>query len=111
MDPYVHGFVAGAITPYDKEVRSVEPFLPNGSDASAHEGVKPSFAQNKHHKHHKHHKRGDIATRKMDSEVSSFANDVLPPAGFDNEIRPDEFGSGWAPNGSNPSAHDGVAFS
>ena len=90
MDPYVHGFVAGAITPYDKEVRSVEPFLPNGSDPSSHEGVKTSFAQSKHKKHHKHQLRGDIATRKMDPEVSGFANDILPPAPFDNEIRPDD---------------------
>ena len=55
--------------------------------------------------------QGDINPRGMDATVHGFANDVLPPAPFDNEIRPAEYGNGWAPNGSNPSAHDGVAFS
>jgi len=169
MDPYVHGLVAGAITPYDKEVRSVNPFLPNGSDPSSHEGVKSiesAFAQNKHHKHHKHHKedinargmikgvhgfasgatykfegfekpetpydlngsdpsahigaandkmeslaQGDINSRGMEGRVHGFANGSLPPSPFDNEVRPAEYGTGFVPNGSDPSAHDGVAFS
>merc|ERR1719240_1869089 len=100
MDAKVHGFANGALppSPFDNEVRPDTGFVPNGSDPSSHAQIE-------------HQSKGDINPRGMDAKVHAFANGALPPSPFDNEIRPAEFGSGWAPNGSNPSAHDGVAFS
>jgi len=37
--------------------------------------------------------------------VHGFSNGSLPPSPFDNEVRPAENGTGWAPNGSDPSSH------
>jgi len=73
-------------------------FVPNGSDPSSHAQME-------------HHTWGDINPRGMIKGVHGFANGSLPPSPFDNEVRPAEYGSGWAPNGSDSSAHDGVAFS
>jgi len=98
MDAKVHGFASGATYKFEEFDRPEMAPAPNGSDPSSHAQME-------------HNSKGDINPRGMDAKVHGFANDVLPPAGFDNEIRPAEFGNGWAPNGSNPSAHDGVSFS
>jgi hypothetical protein len=49
--------------------------------------------------------QGDINPRGMDAKVHGFANGALPPSPFDNEVRPDMWGDGFVPNGSDPSSH------
>jgi len=52
MEEEVHHFVKEAIPPLNTRVRSEEPFVPNGSDESAHDGAAAdgSFSEKKHHK-------------------------------------------------------------
>ena len=109
MDEEVHGFVKEAIPPLNTRVRSDEPFVPNGSDPSAHEGA--AFSEKKHHKKHhkkhgKHHKKKDVAERGMDEEVHEFVKEAIPP--LNTRVRSDD---PFVPNGSDPSAHEGAAFS
>ena len=101
MDEEVHEFVKEAIPPLNTRVRSTDPFVPNGSDESAWEGA--SFNQRRHHS--RHHKRPDVAERGMDEEVHGFVVDSLPP--LNTRVRST---MPFVPNGSDPSAHDGVAF-
>ena len=101
MDEEVHGFVKEAIPPLNTRVRSDEPFVPNGSDPSAHEGA--AFNQKKHHR--KHHKKPDVAERGMDEEVHGFVTDALPP--LNTRVRST---MPFVPNGSDPSAFEGAAF-
>jgi putative component of membrane protein insertase Oxa1/YidC/SpoIIIJ protein YidD len=95
MDEEVHGFVWHALPPLNTRVRSDDPFIPNGSDPSAHD---PSFVEKKHH--HKHHKK-DVAERGMDEEVHGFVWHAIPP--LNTRVRSDD---PFVPNGSDPSAHD-----
>jgi len=64
----------------------------NGSDPSSHVQME-------------HQTKGDINPRGMIKGVHGFSNGSLPPSPFDNEVRPAENGTGWAPNGSDPSSH------
>jgi len=91
MDEEVHGFVWHAIPPLNTRVRSDDPFVPNGSDPSAHD---PSFAEHKHKKHHKHHKK-DVAERGMDPEVHGFVSEITNPINV--RLRSD---TPFIPNGS-----------
>jgi hypothetical protein len=95
MDEEVHGFVWHALPPLNTRVRSDDPFIPNGSDPSAHD---PSFVEKKYH--HKHHKK-DVAERGMDEEVHGFVWHAIPP--LNTRVRSDD---PFVPNGSDPSAHD-----
>jgi hypothetical protein len=52
MDPYVHGFVSGALKDHISEHRSITPHVPNGSDPKAFEGS-ATLSQKKHNKHQK----------------------------------------------------------
>jgi hypothetical protein len=102
MDEEVHGFVTDSLPPLNTRVRSTMPFVPNGSDPSAHDGV--AFSERRHH--NRHHKRPDVAERGMDEEVHGFVVDSLPPLNtWERSKTP------FVPNGSDPSAHDGAAFS
>jgi hypothetical protein len=102
MDEEVHGFVVDSLPPLNTRVRSTMPFVPNGSDPSAHDGVN-SFHQRRHH--HRHHKRPDVAERGMDEEVHGFVVDSLPPLNtWERSTVP------FVPNGSDASAHEGAAF-
>ena len=96
MDEEVHGFVWHALPPLNTWVRSDDPFVPNGSDPSAHD---PSFAEHKHH--NKHHTK-DVAERGMDEEVHGFVWHALPPLNVRNRETEGEH----IPNGSDPSAFD-----
>merc|ERR1719465_187513 len=101
MDEEVHGFVTDSLPPLNTRVGSTMPFIPNGSDPSAHS---PNFSQKRHH--HRHHKRPDVAERGMDEEVHGFVTDSLPPLNvWEHSKTP------FIPNGSDPSAHEGAAFS
>jgi len=105
MDEEVHGFCTDSLPPLNTRVRSKLPFVPNGSDASAHSpaGEPYSAAERRHHS--RHHKRPDINERGMDEEVHGFVTDSLPPLnGWERSTKP------FVPNGSDPSAHDGAAF-
>jgi hypothetical protein len=103
MDEEVHGFASGNLPPLNVSVKSNEPFVPNGSDPSAHDS---SFSEHKHKHHHKHHKK-DVAERGMDEEVHGFVWHALPP--LNTWVRSDD---PFVPNGSDPSAHDpdGLSF-
>jgi hypothetical protein len=106
MDEEVHGFVSDSLPPLTEWEHTKTPFIPNGSDASAHEGA--AFAAKKHHKKHnkKNHKRPDVAERGMDEEVHGFVSDSLPPlTEWEHTKTP------FIPNGSDASAHEGAAFS
>jgi uncharacterized protein involved in copper resistance len=102
MDEEVHGFVKEAIPPLNTRVKSEDPFVPNGSDASAHEGA--AFSEKKHHK--KHNKRPDVAERGMDEEVHGFVKEAIPP--LNTRVKSED---PFVPNGSDASAHEGAAFS
>ena len=104
MDEEVHGLVWHALPPLNTRVRSEDPFVPNGSDASAWDPTPNSpeatFAESKHHR--KHHKKAkDIAERGMDEEVHGFVWHALPP--LNTWVRS---GDPFVPNGSDPSAWD-----
>jgi len=101
MDEEVHGFVVDSLPPLNTWEHSKTPFIPNGSDSSAFEGA--AFSERKHH--HRHHSRPDVAERGMDEEVHGFVTDSLPP--LNTRVRST---MPFIPNGSDPSAHDGVAF-
>jgi len=62
------------------------------------------LGQRKHHR--KHHKRPDVAERGMDEEVHGFVTEALPPLNIKVKST-DPF----IPNGSDPSAFEGAAFS
>ena len=84
MDPVVYNSVAPSMVPFDPEWRRGQPYEPNGSDPSSHEGVKSTFAQKKHHKkdifQHPY-----IADRNMDPKVyEAVAGSMVP---FDPEWR------------------------
>merc|ERR1712238_116541 len=96
MDEEVHGFVVDSLPPLNTRVRSTLPFVPNGSDPSAHSPAGYSAAERKHH--HKHHQR-DIAERGMDEEVHGFCTDSLPP--LNTRLRSK---LPFLPNGSDASA-------
>jgi len=98
MDEEVHGFVKEYTPPLKEWVRSEDPFVPNGSDPSA---IDPSFAE-----HHKKHRKKDVAERGMDEEVHGFVSDTLPP--LNTRVRST---LPFIPNGSDPSAFQGAAFS
>ena len=71
MDEEVHGFATANLPPLNTRVRSNLPFIPNGSDPKAFEGVEHNnagyaTAQSKHHKKHGHK---DYAERGMDTDV------------------------------------------
>jgi len=100
MDEEVHGFVADSLPPLTEWEHTRQPFIPNGSDASAFEGA--AFNQKKHH--HKHHKR-DIGERGYDEEVQQFVKEYIPP--LNTRVRST---LPFVPNGSDPSAHEGAAF-
>jgi hypothetical protein len=105
MDEEVHGFCTDSLPPLNTRVRSKLPFVPNGSDASAHSpaGEPYSAAERRHHS--RHHKRPDVAERGMDEEVHGFVTDSLPPLnGWERSTK------AFVPNGSDPSAHEGAAF-
>merc|ERR1719472_384414 len=90
MDEEVHGFVVDSLPPLNTRVRSTMPFIPNGSDPSAHS---PNFIS----------KRPDVAERGMDEEVHGFVVDSLPPLNTrERSTMP------FLPNGSNPSAFKGA---
>ena len=94
MDEEVHGFVTDALPPLNTRVRSTMPFVPNGSDPSAFEGA--AFMG----------RAPDIAERNVDGDVHAFAYDIVPALNT-WERNP----HGYLPNGSDPSAHEGAAFS
>jgi hypothetical protein len=100
MDEEVHGFVSDSLPPLTEWEHTRQPFIPNGSDASAFDGA--AFNQKKHH--HKHHKK-DIAERGMDEEVHGFVWEALPP--LNTRVRSDD---AFIPNGSDEKAWDGAAF-
>lgn len=62
------------------------------------------LAQKKHHK--KQHKRPDVAERGMDEEVHGFVKEAIPP--LNTRVKSED---AFVPNGSDPSAHEGAAFS
>jgi len=66
MDEEVHGFVTDSLPPLNVIPHSETPFIPNGSDASAHAGS--AFLG-----------RRDIAERGIDSDVWGFTTEALPP--------------------------------
>lgn len=90
-DEEVHGFVKEYTPPLNEWTKSKDPFVPNGSDPSAHD---PSFAERKHHKR-------DVAERGMDEEVHGFVWEALPP--LNTRVRSTE---PFVPNGSDDSAFD-----
>jgi hypothetical protein len=98
MDEEVHGFVWDALPPLNTRVRSTDPFIPNGSDPSAHD----SFAENEHHKHHK---KPDGGERGMDEDVHGFVKEAIPP--LNTRVRSD---MPFIPNGSDAKAFEGAAF-
>ena len=78
MDEEVHGFVADSLPPLTEWEHTRQPFIPNGSDASAFEGT--AFHQKNHHnKHHKKHHKRDIGERGYDEEVQQFVKEYIPP--------------------------------
>jgi hypothetical protein len=90
MDEEVHGFVVDSLPPLNTRVRSTMPFVPNGSDPSAHDGV-AFMAKNSR----------DIAERNNDWDVHNFANnqaEVMPLNTWERNP------AGYLPNGSDPSA-------
>jgi len=97
MDAKVHGFASGATYKFEEFDRPEMAPAPNGSDPSSHAQME-------------HNSKGDINPRGMEAKVHGFANGALPPSPFDNEVRPDAYGDGFVPNGSDPSAHAGVSF-
>jgi len=103
MDEEVHGFVSDSLPPLNVIAKSDKPHVPNGSDASAHDGA--AFSERKHH-HKKHHKKTDVAERGMDEEVHGFVSDSIPP--LNTRVRST---MPFIPNGSDPSAWDSSAFS
>jgi len=105
MDPYVHGFVSGALKDHLSEPRSINPHLPNGSDPKAFEGS-ATLSQKKHNKkHHKKHHKHDVAERGMDEEVHGFVKEAIPP--LNTRVRSE---APFVPNGSDDSAFEGAAF-
>ena len=105
MDPYVHGFVSGALKDHISEHRSINPHLPNGSDPKAFEGS-ATLSQKKHNKkHHKKHHKHDVAERGMDEEVHGFVKEAIPP--LNTRVRSE---APFVPNGSDESAFEGAAF-
>ena len=74
MDEEVHNFVKEYTPPLNTRVRSVLPFIPNGSNPGAFKGS--AFNEKKHH--HKHHQK-DIAERGIDSDVHGFVWEAMPP--------------------------------
>jgi len=103
MDAEVHGFATDSLPPLTEWEHTHTAFVPNGSDASAHDA---SFSEHKHKHHNKHHKK-DVAERGMDEEVHGFVWHALPP--LNTWVRSDD---PFVPNGSDPSAQDpdGLAF-
>jgi len=99
-DEEVQQFVKEYIPPLNTRVRSTLPFVPNGSDPSAHEGA--AFNQRKHHR--RHHKK-DVAERGMEEEVHGFVTENLPP--LNTWVRSSD---PFVPNGSDAKAWDGAAF-
>lgn len=97
MDEEVHGLVWHAIPPLNTRVKSEDPFVPNGSDPSAHS---PDLPENPdatlaEKKHHRKHKKKDVAERGMDEEVHGFVNEMVTPINV--RLRSD---IPWVPNGS-----------
>jgi len=109
MEEEVHGFVNNAIPPLNTRARSEDSFVPNGSDASAHEGASEGltrYSEKTHHKkHHKKHHKRDVAERGMDEEVHGFVKEAIPP--LNTRVKSED---AFVPNGSDESAHEGAAF-
>lgn len=97
MDEEVHNFVKEYTPPLNTRVRSTLPFVPNGSDPSAHSPESPAFAEGKHHHHHQ---KKDVAERGMDEEVHGFVSEYTPP--INTRVKSN---LPFIPNGSDPSAH------
>jgi hypothetical protein len=94
MDEEVHGFVTDSLPPLNVIPHSEKPFIPNGSDPSAHEGA--AFL----------YRKPDIAERNVDGDVHGFVYDHVTPL---NTWERSKYS--YLPNGSDPKAFEGSAFS
>lgn len=104
MDAKVQGFVSGSLPPFHSGIyeESNQEFVPNGSDASAHQGA--AFSQAKHRKGHRSR---DVIAHSYSPAALDFVTDVLPPEPTSQYV---ESTVPFIPNGSNPKAFEGSAF-